>query len=255
MILMNENKISRRSFFNHSLAGIGSLPLASVFDKNIHFDKPLKVVCVGGHPDDPETGCGGTLAKFANAGHQVTIIYLTNGDAGIKGTKPEEAVKIRTQEAINACKILNAKAVFAGQVDGNSVVDNNWYTKIQKLLEAENPDIVFTHWPIDSHKDHMAASILTQKACIQLGQKFPLYFFEVYTGSQTQNFHPTDYVDISDTQPQKKKAVFCHASQGFVTDAFYHRFHGIMEDFRGISISVKAAEGFVKLITPKSTII
>ncbi|TKT90707.1 PIG-L family deacetylase [Dyadobacter frigoris] len=253
--MIKEGKISRRSFFNNSLAGIGSLPLASVFDKSHHFTRPLKVVCVGGHPDDPETGCGGTLAKFANAGHQVTIIYLTNGDAGIKGKKPVETAQIRTAEAINACKILNAKPVFAGQVDGSSVVDNVWYAKIQKLLEDENPDIVFTHWPVDSHKDHMAASILTQKACIQMGQKFPLYFFEVYTGSQTQNFHPTDYVDITETQQQKRKAVFCHASQGFVTDAFYQRFHGIMEDFRGISISVKGAEAFIKLTTAKSAVI
>ena len=127
--------------------------------------------------------------------------------------------------------------------------------KIRKLLEAENPDIIFTHWPVDSHKDHMAASLLTQKAHLEMGQKCPLYFFEVYTGSQTQNFNPTDFVDITDTQQQKRKAVFCHASQGFVSDVFYHKFHGIMEDFRGLSISVKGAEGFVKLMSSKSAII
>jgi LmbE family N-acetylglucosaminyl deacetylase len=247
--------MDRRTFFTNSATGLGSLPLASVFDGNIHFPKPLKVVCVGGHPDDPETGCGGTLAKFANAGHEVTIIYLTNGDAGIKGKNHQEAAAIRTEEARNACKVLKAKPVFAGQVDGDSIVNNEWYSKIQKLLEAEKPDILFTHWPVDSHKDHMAASLLTQKAHLQMGQKCPLYFFEVCTGAQTQNFHPTDYVDITDTQQQKRKSVFCHASQGFVSDAFYHEFHGIMEDFRGISISVKSAEGFIKLTNTKSAII
>jgi hypothetical protein len=34
---------------------------------------PLKVVCVGGHPDDPESGCGGMLARYVEAGHRVTI--------------------------------------------------------------------------------------------------------------------------------------------------------------------------------------
>ncbi|WP_221391546.1 PIG-L deacetylase family protein [Dyadobacter sp. NIV53] len=244
--------MNRRSFITNSLA---SLPLASAFDPNIHFAKPLRVVCVGGHPDDPETGCGGTLAKFANAGHEVTIIYLTNGDAGIKGKNHQEAAAIRTEEAKNACKILKVKPVFAGQVDGDTIVNNEWYTKIRKLLEAEKPDIIFTHWPVDSHKDHMAASLLTQKVHLDMGQKCPLYFFEVNTGSQTQNFNPTDFVDITDTQEQKRKAVFCHASQGFVSEEFYHKFHGIMEDFRGLSISVKGAEGFVKLTSTKSAII
>lgn len=252
---MKQNKISRRGFLNDSVAGVGTLSLASVFEGGKHFEKPLKIVCVGGHPDDPETGCGGTLAKFARAGHEVTIIYLTNGDAGIKGKSHSEAASIRTEEAKKACKILNARPVFAGQVDGSSVVNNEWYAKIQQLLEAEKPDMVFTHWPVDSHKDHMAASIMTQKAHLQMGQNCPLYFFEVYTGSQTQNFHPTDYVDITTTREQKRNAVFCHASQGFVSEEFYHKFHGIMEDFRGISISVKAAEGFVKLNTPQNVII
>jgi hypothetical protein len=34
---------------------------------------PLKVVCVGGHPDNPESDGGGTLARYAEAGHRVSI--------------------------------------------------------------------------------------------------------------------------------------------------------------------------------------
>jgi LmbE family N-acetylglucosaminyl deacetylase len=37
-------------------------------------EKPLRIVCVGAHPDDPESGCGGTLARYAELGHRVTII-------------------------------------------------------------------------------------------------------------------------------------------------------------------------------------
>jgi LmbE family N-acetylglucosaminyl deacetylase len=247
--------ISRRHFFRNSAAGLGSVPLAAVVDGGVVFTKPLKIVCVGGHPDDPETGCGGTLAKFANAGHEVTIIYLTNGDAGIKGKSLVESAAIRIEEAKAACKVLGAKPVFAGQVDGNSIVNNEWYGRIQKLIEAENPDMLFTHWPVDSHKDHMAASVMTQKAYLQMGQKIPFYFFEVYSGNQTRNFNPTDFVDITGTQAQKRKAVFCHASQGFVSDQFYHRYHGIMEDFRGLALGVKAAEGFVKLNNETGSVI
>ena len=252
---MNDNKVSRRGFMNGSLGSLATLPLASILDGDYVFEKPLKIVCVGGHPDDPETGCGGTLAKFVKAGHEVTIIYLTNGDSGITGKSHQEAAAIRIEEAKKACSLLNAKPVFAGQVDGFSLVNNEWYAKIQQLLEAEKPDMVFTHWPVDSHNDHMAASILTQRAYYKMGQKFPLYFYEVCTGKQTQNFYPTDYVDITDTQELKRKAVFCHASQKFVSLEYYQRDHGKMEDFRGITIQAKAAEAFVKLTTRQSAII
>ena len=41
-------------------------------------DSKLKVLVVGGHPDDPETGCGGTMARYASEGHDV-VAALGNG--------------------------------------------------------------------------------------------------------------------------------------------------------------------------------
>ena len=161
-----------------------------------------KIVCVGGHPDDPESGCGGTLAKLAALGHAVTIIYLTTGEAGIDGTGHEEAARIRKQEAIAACRILNCKPVFAGQIDGDTVVSNAALQHLQGLIGQENPDIVFCHWPIDSHKDHQCASLLTIQTWVRSANKFMLYFFEVCAGEQTMGFHPTDFADITDTQEQ-----------------------------------------------------
>src|SRR5436190_21106376 len=68
-------------------------------------NRVLKVVCVGGHPDDPESGCGGTLARYTALGHTVTVIYLTRGEAGISGKSHEEAAAIRSAECAAACKI------------------------------------------------------------------------------------------------------------------------------------------------------
>jgi len=33
--------------------------------------------------DDPESGCAGTLARYAQLGHRVTVVYLTRGERGI----------------------------------------------------------------------------------------------------------------------------------------------------------------------------
>jgi LmbE family N-acetylglucosaminyl deacetylase len=243
---------SRRTFAKNVLTASAafSLPAFATAANPSHQNRKLKIVCVGGHPDDPESGCGGTLALLQSQGHDVTIIYLTSGEAGIPGKSHAEAAAIRTKEAIAACKILNAKPIFAGQVDGAGMVDNEWVAKIQDLIKIEKPDIVFTHWPIDSHKDHQAASLLTIQSWVRTGKKFELYFFEVCTGSQTMGFKPTDYVDITSMKEKKKNAVFCHTSQnppGIYAAADCS--HGMMEIFRGIEINVAAAEAFVRMGT------
>ena len=237
---------SRRRFIEQTAAGIGVFSLSSLStSRPASPDKRLKVVCVGGHPDDPESGCGGVLAKFSGAGHLVTIIYLTRGEAGIMGKSHPEAAEIRSREATEASAVLKAKPIFAGQIDGDSVVDNEWVGKIQDLLAAEKPDIVFTHWPLDTHKDHQSASLLTIQTWARAREKFDLYFFEVCTGEQTMGFRPTDYVDISDTQQQKRKAVFCHTSQN--PPGIYNCGHEAMEGFRGRELGVQAAEAFVRM--------
>jgi len=245
---------SRRNFVKNTIGATAALSLP-VLAKSTNVDntKKMKVVCLGGHPDDPESGCGGTLSKLASEGHDVTIIYLTAGEAGIPGKSHSEAAIIRTKEAIEACKIINARPVFAGQVDGDSVVNNEWVNKIQAMILSEKPNLVFTHWPLDSHKDHQSASFLTIQSWVRSGKIFELYFFEVCTGSQSMGFKPTDYVDISSVKEQKRKAVYCHTSQnppGIYASPDCN--HGMMETFRGIEMNTTAAEAFVKMGTGAS---
>lgn len=240
---METTSNSRRNFVKTTAAGLGLLTLPQLLQAHTDYAVRKKIVCFGGHPDDPESGCGGTLARLANNGHDVTIIYLTTGEAGIEGKSHKEAAAIRKQEAINACAILKAKPVFAGQIDGDTIMDNAWLSKVQKLISDERPDLVFTHWPVDNHKDHQIASLLMIQTWLRSPKKFPLYFFEVCTGEQTMVFRPTDYVDITETQEQKRKSVYCHVSQD--PPGIYGCGHASMEDFRGRELGVKVAEGFI----------
>src|SRR6266849_5830437 len=168
-----------------------ALPAAS---ENRMQDTPTKnrlsVVCVGAHPDDPEESSFGTLARYAEAGHRVTVIYLTRGERGIPGKSLEEAAAIRTAEAEAACRIIGAKAAFAGQVDGDTEVNRKRIAEFTDLLSAQKPDVVITHWPIDTHPDHQAASFLTQRAYLASPRPFRLYFFEVESGHQSLGFVP-----------------------------------------------------------------
>jgi LmbE family N-acetylglucosaminyl deacetylase len=240
-----KNGSSRRRFMKNTVAGISMLSLPSLLSAENRPEKKLKIVCVGGHPDDPESGCGGTLARFASTGNEVTIIYLTRGEAGIIGKSHSEAASIRSEEAREACKILGTNPVFAGQIDGETIMSNEWVQKLRTLLTDERPDIVFTHWPLDSHKDHQIAGLLTIQSWILSEHKFDLYFFEVCTGIQTMIFKPTDYVDITSVQEQKRKAIYSHLSQD--PAAIYQCGHAAMEEFRGRELGVKAAEAFIRM--------
>lgn len=230
----------RRTFFkNMSIAAVAMMPLS----KSQAAASPLKVLCVGGHPDDPESGCGGTLAKLSAAGHNVTNLYLTRGESGIEGKSHAEAAAIRSKESEAACKLLGVKPEFLGQIDGHTIVNNEWIEKMSAFIKNYSPDIVLTHWPIDSHKDHQAASMLTTQAWMRSGKKFDLYYFEVLSGIQTVAFRPTDYVDISATSETKRKALYCHTSQH--PAEIYSHGHQLMEQFRGLEAGYAAAEAFV----------
>ena len=225
------------------LAQAGPVPQASTTGSPEA--RKLKVIVVGGHPDDPESGCGGTMARYAALGHEVVSLYLTRGEAGIRGKSHEEAARIRTAEAEQACKILGARPVFAGQIDGATEVTPQSYSKFRDLLLGEKPQLVFVHWPIDTHPDHRAAYMLTFEAWQRAESKFALYFFEVMTGSQTQNFSPTDYVDITSTEAKKREACFAHRSQN--PEGLYQT-HGQMNHFRGMEGRAKFAEAFVRYV-------
>ncbi len=202
----------------------------------------LRVVVAGAHPDDPETGCGGTIARLSDVGHEVAILYLTRGERGIKGKTYEEAGRIRTAEAQKACEILRARPLFAGQVNGKVEVNYARYDEFLTLVQGERPDVVFTHWPIDTHEDHRATSLLVYDAWLRMERKFALYYFEVMTGMQTSQFSPTHYVDITATEVRKRAACFAHASQN--PEEFY-AVHDQMNRCRGMEMRAKYAEAFI----------
>ena len=235
--------INRRNILKTAALGAAGLPLmANAATMNETAGKKLKILVAGGHPDDPETGCGGTMAAYAKAGHEVVSLYLTTGEGGIPGTGPDEAAAIRKKEAIKACEILGCSPVFAGQIDGDTQVNKTWYDKIRLILEKEKPDIVYTHWPIDTHRDHRAISLLVYDAWLRMNKSFTLFYFEVLSGAQTQHFHPTHFVDISETEAIKEKACRAHVSQN--PDDFYP-YHQEMSRFRGLEARYKHAEAFV----------
>jgi LmbE family N-acetylglucosaminyl deacetylase len=199
--------------------------------------RKLKVIVAGGHPGDPEYGCGGTIARYSDMGHDVVLLYLNQGDWG------QQPASVRVAEAQNACKILQARPLFAGQLNGKAIVDHAHADEMKKLLEAEKADVLLTQWPMDNHADHRATFALIYEAWLGMGKKAALYFYEVSNGEDTLMFAPTHYVDITATQARKRAACYAHASQA--PDRFYEMQTKTMS-FRGLESGYRYAEGYIR---------
>jgi LmbE family N-acetylglucosaminyl deacetylase len=207
---------------------------------------PLKIVITGGHPGDPEYGCGGTIAKYTRLGHHVTLLYLNRGeDPSVKRAACTAAYTNgpRVQEAIEACRILGANPMFLPQCNGAAIVDNPHYQAVTDLIASLQPDVLFTHWPVDNHPDHRAMATMTLEAWKRLGRRMALYFYEVSNGEDTVMFTPSNYVDITEVEPIKRRGCYAHASQ---TPDHYYALQNEVSVFRGIEAGVRLAEGFAR---------
>ena len=71
----------------------GMIASAGAFFPAFHSEskdtQPRLFLITGAHPDDPETGCGGTIARLIREGNRVKILYFTKGEAGIPGKSHE----------------------------------------------------------------------------------------------------------------------------------------------------------------------
>jgi len=209
----------------------------------------MRIIVFGAHASDAESGAGGTIIKMARKNNEVIIVPLTHNEKVRSDRSVRENIEDTIREAKNASNILNAKLEFLNFVDGEINVDKHSTEIISSYIKEKKPDIVFTHWPIDTHPDHQATGILVLRSILSLKNINPeLYFFEVWPGEQTNLFIPDRYVDISDVAEEKIKALLCYETER-VNDPK----KGVLEDikrmmeFRGKEAGVKYAEAFVSL--------
>ena len=173
--------------------------------------RKLRIVVFGGHPDDPESGAGGLIAALTRQGHEVTVAYGTafRGDRQFFG-RPE--ADVRRAEATAACKVLGATPQFFPYAHEKLQADAPTLQAVGDWLAEVKPDIVVTHWPLDTHPNHHAVSSLVWQ-CYRRQGGWNLYFFEVMTDQQSIAFPADLYLDIGPVRELKRQALMEHKSQ------------------------------------------
>jgi LmbE family N-acetylglucosaminyl deacetylase len=223
----------------------------------------MRVLAIGAHPDDLETLCGGTLARFVREGHEVVMCHATNGDKGSYAHTAEELSRIRTSEARHAAEICGATHVSLGLPDGDVIAADPAQRRLfVDLVRESRPDLIITHSPDDYNSDHNETSKLTFdssfRATVPLfvtnkpchDKVTPIYFFDTLSGL---SFVPTEFVDVSGVMAIKEAMLRCHESQ--VSWTLEHDDVDLVEmmkttsAFRGLQCGVAYAEAFATCLT------
>ena len=126
-------------------------------------DEKLNIIVIGAHPDDPDK-VGGTAYKWAQMGHNVLLVSLTNGDAGHQSIKAKELARIRREEARRAGEVIGVRYITLDNHDGQLMPTYKNRLQVIRLIREHRADIVITHRPYDYHPDHRYTGTLVLDA-------------------------------------------------------------------------------------------
>ena len=162
---------------------------------------PMNVLAIGAHPDDVEYGCGGTLTKYAQRGHEVYLFVASDGALG-----GDRAVRRREQE--ESAVVLGARKVFWGGYDDTEIpLNRELIANLESVIRDVRPSMIFVNFPDDTHQDHRHLA----QAATSATRYVPNFLF--YEVPSTQNFAPNCYTDIAKVLDKKLASLESHRSQ------------------------------------------
>lgn len=174
-----------------------------------NWDSPQRILVILAHPDDPEFFCGGTIARWVLAGHQVSYCLLTCGDKGTsdRAITSDILCTQRQGEQMAAAAVLGVHQVrFLDHPDGYLVPDLELRKEITRVIRQEHPDVLVTCDPTNlyvretylNHPDHRAAGQATLDAVFPAARDH-LNFIELW---RDENLEPHVVREVWISLPQ-----------------------------------------------------
>jgi LmbE family N-acetylglucosaminyl deacetylase len=185
----------------------------------------LNILVFGAHPDDPDASAGGTAALWAEQGHRVKFVSLTNGDAGHHEIGGVELAKRRHAEAQNVAKVLGlVEYQLLDNHDGELEPTLPNRRQVIRIIREFHPDLILTPRPNDYHPDHRYTSVLVQDAAYMVTvpnivsltehlQRNPVIAYVADRFRHPYPFTPDIAVDVGSAIEKKLDALHCHTSQ------------------------------------------
>jgi LmbE family N-acetylglucosaminyl deacetylase len=194
------------------------------------YETPARAMLVIPHPDDGESGCGGTVSKWILEGCQILYVVCTNGDKGTSDPNmtSERLAQIREEEQTKAAAVLGVQElIFLRYGDGE--LEDTPYFRGQLVHEIRRfkPDVVLAMDPVHktshAHRDHRVSGQVALDACFPYSRD-TLHYSE-HLKAEGLDTHkvgmtllwgtesPDIAINITDSLDPKFEALACHSSQ------------------------------------------
>ncbi|MEX2294259.1 MAG: PIG-L deacetylase family protein [Acidimicrobiales bacterium] len=189
---------------------------------------PDRALAIYAHPDDPEVGCGGTLARWAASGTEIHLVIANRGDKGSvdPSTDPDALAAHRAEEVGRAAEVLGLSGVeHLGYADGEIDNDADLRARLVEIIRRRRPDALIAADPTavffgDSyvnHRDHRELGWAVLDSLVPAAS--PLYVPDAGPAHQVAlvllsgTLEAGAWVDIADVLDRKVAAVACHESR------------------------------------------
>lgn len=233
-----------------SLAAL--LPVPNILDAE-------RILCIQPHPDDIDIACGGTIARLADAGKEITYLTVTDGSAGaFQRTDEATLAKVRVQEQMTAGGILGVRAYrWLEYRDADVLVEKQLETDFIAAIREIRPDTIITvdPWlPYEAHPAHRTVGLSAAAAALFSGMPNIGGDEAEPHGVSTIAFgftaRPNQLIDVSGVWNRKEQAIRAHASQ-FPEPVwgFYGQYFAKRSQLYGAQAGCNHAEA-LKVFTP-----
>ncbi|MBZ0293214.1 MAG: PIG-L family deacetylase [Anaerolineae bacterium] len=195
---------------------------------------PERALVIVAHADDIEFGVSGTVARWTEAGAQVTYCIVTDNSSGSNdpAMKSDDLIEIRRLEQIASAEAVGVTDVrFLNYKDGTLTPTLELRRDLTRVVRDVRPQIVITFDPTTiltmennyiNHPDHRATGEAAVYAVFPSSESRPIFpelLAEGYEPHKVQQLYlvltnqPNLTVDVSATHGLKLDALRAHKSQ------------------------------------------
>jgi LmbE family N-acetylglucosaminyl deacetylase len=187
-------------------------------------DGKLRIICFGAHPDDCELKAAGVALLWAQKGHHVKFVSVTNGDIGHWREAGGPLARRRKAEVEQAARLLGITTEVLDIHDGELLPTLENRRTITRLIREWKADIVMSHRPNDYHPDHRYTGVLVQDSAYMVAVPFfcpdvpplknnPVFLFYPDSFRKPNPFRPDVVVSIDSVIDKKLDALDTLESQ------------------------------------------
>jgi len=199
----------------------------------------MNIIVLAPHTDDGEFGCGGSIAKFIEEGHNVYYVAFSTAKKSVPEGLPQDILEKEVKIATKRLGIKPENLIIYGfEVRKLNYVRQDILEELVKLKREIEPDLVFLPSPNDLHQDHYTVSIEGLRAFKQvsiLGYEVPW---------NNINFQTQSFIRLNKAHVENKvyalDAYNSQKTRNYATKEFIYS----LAKTRGVQVNTEYAEAF-----------